>query len=1813
MNNELSAMDREELSRKRLDRTINRSTTLPDNSVYSATEQMGSSASQGFDDSLVFGQLPEVIKKVSAGYFDKNNNLEPLTDEQFEKKGYSIFGEDFKREPAETPTQTKYRFERYVQNRVNQQNVGGGGKLQTAANFAAGFAGGIGGDLPIAFVPYAAVASRVNQATNAMTKGATIARAAQVKTAATKASQLESAMASGSKLKVAGLVLKDYAKEAVIATTAETALWGASSTYLGDKVTGKDLLVNGAFSFGASGVFAPISLRSAFKKQNEIVDFNNNLETVSTFFEEGNTSAAAIKLVDFYEPAKQLARQNEEFAFLLNDKLEVTDLTPEQADLADKFFSEISLNETKEALARHLLNNVFSEATEGGPSQEDLARDIKSQTERIYKAMDDNAVHTLKERDWEALVLSGWQPSEQMQVIRNKYLEYIATPEYAEMSFYPALNADNKQTAKRILREYDGPAFEVVEDFDIDTLANVNPETGEIRLNPTRIKEDWDAGLPHLTGESDSASSPQKKIVFAKIDIEKFKEAVGSWEGYQKFILAHEQGHLALKHTRGKRADWLEEEAINKEIAANEYAAELLGIDWLSLAKGTDVPIAPFDPSAQDFTSRLEAIAESQYRKGDKRSSFPVIDAWIDASTTGLLEIDGRSIEVSDNTIQTVVEFFEERVKRLNDPNRPTFDGDIEVYKKWLKNLPSKDAVDSLTYELSFTANKDRASLKGVEISDGVPFIAAKLNWTKKKAGEVYGNIALCHKTSANCAFILKEAGVPSSVIGIAQKDTSGVSSRLGDHRVALTEIGGVRYILDQPQKELWSPLDKPKADTGVITTTEFEPRFIEFTSKNLQKYYGYSKTKANETISSYKDFKLDRAFGRSQKEIMETFEKEQGLPPKITPEENYKQSREKIIETFADDTIDPKPEPKQADIITEPVTRLERDQADYSLLTNDRKGFFVDQTNQVLGNEKVLGIIQSTPEGYDPVKDKGNYSARKKHVRTVLEENGLEQYSDVAESIVDTLGSYDFYLKSVNDFFEQYNPKNKGTHAFDTKGIPDDIKRSAYILLGENDGDPLKAQAAVIKSLDESKSALILRTVRDAKIENQLVDGANQYSTPKQRIEWLQTQLDGQQRAGIDSRSSFNTKSKAQVVIDAKPINDVLDKHGLWDLFIGAGSGPYMDVLRRQTGGNTDAIKIYGKDLRNHINDFAGDIMVAIRTGETPTKWKGVEAFEELVEAINGVRQSQLTQLNRNGSNVRVRSDFSGWSQRWSNDTVKKIGFDRWRTDMLNGVDWDATAKAHGGRLIRTDGKEVPFDKELYLKEWYYKITELREQTDGSDVAKSFEQSRMVVLKPAAEAKILSKYSGEQNLGKLLMDQIRYRSEMIASIETLGGNPLQTVQNTLDKSQLVRGDNIGKFKYDTVIGTTRLLTNDLDNPVDASFASIFKSVRKVGNLAFLPLSGFSALMDIPLSISTLKYTGAEITMSEYMPQFLEAMSRQFKGDKTGMSAYFRDVGAAYDVVNNASLRQITGDVSGEKGFLDLAMSFMFEANGMLRTTAAGQEAFADWTSRSLGREAAAGKFSDLRIESLKNFGFTDADIDVLLKSANKDAPDGISRVMPQTVEDGNVSTKLREYYLHYMKQAVLEPDAGAQAITRGNFKAGTVGGESMRTGFQYTSFILGLSRTLYGRFAHGYTGSQLNHIRAMSHLVAFVGTSLAAAWVVTVMKDLVRGKAPINPLNMGNFDMQRILMQSGLPGIGELPFELLGGGLPISPIAKAPLKVATGVVTADRKKVAKAVSPFVGGNLPVVGGPIKSMLSMAFLEAGQEFLKNEIDQINRL
>lgn len=1649
----------------RYNRTPSTNTFSPDIPQYSAGDQFRASASRGVNDSLITGLLPDTLAMASARSNDEASGLKPLTEEEFNARGYNYYGEMFKYKPKETPSQTQLRFNRftrqYIQNIETSNNDGFG---QVAANFVTEFGAGMAGDLPIAFIPYANVANTASKASNALRVGwRTASQQAIAKQSARQTAYME-AFESGSRFAVAKTVIKDYAKEAAIASAVETPIWGAAAEYVGDNVTLGELLLNGTFSFGATVPLGGFAVRKAFKEQAAYIKFNNDVDQVTQFMLDGKVGEAAFKLADFYEPAQRLARENEDFAFILEGVDDVNNLSPEQLEAARRFNAAVTIEELKKGVANLLLQKAATVAQKSSALEN--ADEIKNRTEAIFTAMDNNQMHTLSDADYELLLEAGWTPSDAHTRARLAYINYRdqlrgATFTPVEGDFQTGrgdfLLTDNaRAAAQRAISEYDGPEITLVEDSSIDTIARVNPKTGQVTINPERLQQDWDSGLQYLLGLADSPGSAQKKLVFADIDVDKFREALGSAERYREFILYHEAGHMALGHKGTYRSEWLSDAAVNREKAANEYAAMSMGIDWASMRKQVDQPVQG---------------------------------------------------ELNFGTPATV------------------------VYKKGVGAVKAAEAA-----------------------GEGISVL--------RKAGEQHYGNPFSHLSNARDAV-----------------KTSNLQETVSAYRAWLE---GTDYTDVKQERRQWV-LDQ--IDSGAL---DGQPLL----------YYSRQQPNHAEVLAEF-------IAERRTQELPDTFN------PQLT-QEAFEKIKIKLNDTILNKKITSDNSQNPPDVIEEATTQLDQNLLDFTNLQNNRVQFFNDNIKILLGDPAVYDIIFSTPQGYNPRSDQQQI-VRRAHVREKLEEAGYSDYESIADKILDILGTREFELRAVNTFFERYSVHQTDTHTFDYKGVSDSLRTSVYILMGENPNNLGKARAEVIKSVEEANSASILSLVHNESVYKSYKQGIDQFKTVKEKVEWLQSQLDGQQRSGFNPQASAQVKSRAQVIQDATPINIVLEKHGLWDVFIGAGHGPYLEVLRRQTGGNPDAIRIYGENLRENINAFSADLMTAMRTGVTPEKWKGVEAFEELVDAIVKVRNSQLAALNRLGSNVRVRSDFSGWSQRWSDEAIKRVSVEEWKKDMRLNVDWDATFKAHGGVLTRRNGKKVPFTREKYLDEWYYQIVKQKLKTDGADISKSFEQSRTLILKPETEAAMLAKYSGESNLGKLLMDQIRYRSEMISSLSFLGNDPLNLMQDLLGEAGALRGRNVPRLKYDTVLGTTKLLTNDLDNPVDVTFANVMKKVRMVGNLAFLPVSGFSALMDIPLVSATLKYTGAgDASIADIMPVYIEALKRNFKGDPKGLSQYLRDAGAGFDLANNANLRGITGDVSGERGFLSLAMSFMFEANGMTRLTAAHQELFVDFTARSLAEEANAGSFSALRLESLKNFGFTDAEINSLLKSVSTAAPDGIARIMPQTVKSVKASNKLREYMIHYTKQSAFEPDVGAQAISRGNLQSGTIGGEAMRTGFQYLPAILGLSRVIFNRWSKGYKGDQLNQIRAMSHLVAFIGTSLAASWMVITLKDLSKGRTPINPLDMSSFEMKRLINQSGLLGVGEFGLGLLDLESPLSPVANTPFNLVGGVFSGDSKKISKAISPYAGGNMPVVGPAIKGMIALAFQQSITDFLSAENDYMQR-
>ena len=134
---------------------------------------------------------------------------------------------------------------------------------------------------------------------------------------------------------------------------------------------------------------------------------------------------------------------------------------------------------------------------------------------------------------------------------------------------------------------------------------------------------------------------------------------------------------------------------------------------------------------------------------------------------------------------------------------------------------------------------------------------------------------------------------------------------------------------------------------------------------------------------------------------------------------------------------------------------------------------------------------------------------------------------------------------------------------------------------------------------------------------------------------------------------------------------------------------------------------------------------------------------------------------------------------------------------------------------------------------------------------------------------------------------------------------------------------------------------------------------------------------------------------------------------------------------------------------------------------------------------------------------------------------------------------------------------------------------------------MLGMSRVVYRRFMNGYQGEGKHNAFATSHLIAYLGAAIAFAYMTTVMKDLSKFKEPINLFNMTQFDFNRILSQSGVLGIMDLPFNAARFNDPTALFAPI-LGQGLGVLTGDPEEAVKA---YTGQNYPIIGPVIQQAI----------------------
>jgi hypothetical protein len=846
----------------------------------------------------------------------------------------------------------------------------------------------------------------------------------------------------------------------------------------------------------------------------------------------------------------------------------------------------------------------------------------------------------------------------------------------------------------------------------------------------------------------------------------------------------------------------------------------------------------------------------------------------------------------------------------------------------------------------------------------------------------------------------------------------------------------------------------------------------------------------------------------------------------------------------------------------------------------SDSSKFLLDNLNQMLGDEELVNTLLTVPKGV--VKTQ----ARREHINNVAEILGAAGYPDLArkyETILTNLQAgksrLRAILKLVGSSQIDLSEKAKILSELRELGLAEEtMYRVAYIMADPTAPKSVK-MGKIAQYFAEEDLSMLTRFVHDdlakASIKNLARSTGKKKTT---QLDQIKTLLDGTLRKDVTRGVSITKKVEMVVQQNQIPLIEYLSEKGLKEVYFGEDATSYMSSYfgRKQT--NTEEEKRFGADLTEASLELHKNLMVALSTGVIPPKFKGIPDFEGLVDVVRDINRAILGDINKLGVNIRENKNFTGYSVRYDQIVVRDMGIKDFVDYMTQVLDHAETKRLHGGVMTNNQGEIVPFNLFKFLQNMYRSIDEGTYYDDGATANKSIvgalRKSAKLAFKPEYKVDALIKFSNFKNLGRLYMDQVRSRAEKVALVNALGHDPYGNLQEIVRELALTRTKGIRTFDM-----TAKQVTGMLDTPVDEAFARIMQKPRQLQNIAYLGGAAFSALSDIPLAMTTFQYLGVDFSYSEFVKSYKNAIDMQFRGKNKEMTAFFQAQAAGIDILTRTiAARTLTGEQLDD-GRLGKANSGFFELFGINRITSTHQVMTIDIISQWLAQELPKDAPDSTLVQRMLEFGFTPKDLIDLREGIDK-APDGVLRLAPSWITKAKLQEKIQGFYLQYMKEAVLEPDAGAQALTRLGLEAGTFWGEAARIAFQYSSFPLGMGRVVHRRFMYGYQGKDGFNIERMSHLMAFLGTAIAFAWLTTFFKDLAKGKEPMNPFDMNQLEFNRLISQSGILGIGDLGFNAVRFQDPLAFFSPVIGEVAS-LLSGDTEGVKKIVT---GENYPIIG-----------------------------
>lgn len=543
-------------------------------------------------------------------------------------------------------------------------------------------------------------------------------------------------------------------------------------------------------------------------------------------------------------------------------------------------------------------------------------------------------------------------------------------------------------------------------------------------------------------------------------------------------------------------------------------------------------------------------------------------------------------------------------------------------------------------------------------------------------------------------------------------------------------------------------------------------------------------------------------------------------------------------------------------------------------------------------------------------------------------------------------------------------------------------------------------------------------------------------------------------------------------------------------------------------------------------VRDFARAVMDG--NASTPEMAKAAKAYSDTMESVR-------LRANAAGADI-GRLDYGYLPQPHDVGRVARAGADAWAEAVLPRLDRSRYVDASG--QLMGDAEVM----DLLRGAWETISTEGRNSLvpgerggrGGSRASRFDDRHRAIHFKDADAYLDYMRDFGRGSMLDAIAGHVGQMAKTIGLMEEFGANPTSTyrlLKDVVEQADNVQGARAAWHEFATLDMTWDTLNGTTAQPVSARMAEIFQGIRNFTTAAKLQSVMISSITDAPLQVVVAKSSGVPLG---------EAMGSLFAGMGKQKRALARDLAIGMDEISGEMARWHQDNLA--QGWTSKLANTTMRATLVQQWTDALRRGYGLTLSRVLDRQrhTAWADLDEGGRRRLESAGVTEADWRVWQQAQSQGGmltKDGIRAVQGITDAEANRAVaRFLGYIDGEARTAVLSPDLTTRASIQQGTRAGTLGGELLRSMMLFKSFPMAIIDKHLRRLRNipSASGKTAYSVAMLTSLQLFGAVALQ-------LKDIRDGKDP-RDMTTGKFWLAAAAQGGGLGIFGDILYTGMGG-----------------------------------------------------------------------